>query len=218
MFSHFSRYHEKICKCMIAFSPKRAHPWKHLHWNLNLPAPMLPRGQWIGKETPGATMDPNSHDGTLAEWIWNRVKISNSGMSVLKAHQANDLEYSPKQSCLLLLFPTAPAPLPFLFSFFYWRLIILQYCSGFWHILTWISRGFTCVPDPEPPSYLPPHPIPQCTGFEYPVSCIKLGLVLYFTYGNIHVSMLFSQIIPLSPSPRVQKSIFISVSLLLSYI
>ena len=120
-----------------------------------------------------------------------------------------------------------PQPLPpytffFLFSFFFfffiWRLIILQYCSGFCHILTWISHGFTCVPDPEPPSYLPPHPIPQCTGFEYPVSHIKLGLVLYFTYANIHVSMLFSQIIPLSPSPRVQKSIFISVSLLLSHI
>ena len=31
-----------------------------------------------------------------------------------------------------------------------------------------------------------------CTGFERPVSCIELRLVIYFTYGNIHVSMLFS--------------------------
>ena len=134
MFSHFSRYHERICKCMIAFSPKRAHPWKHLHWNLNLPAPMLPGGQWIGKETPGATMDPNSHDGTLAEWIWNRVKISNSGMSVWKAHQANDLEYSPKQSCLLLLFPTAPAPLHFLFYFFFF---FFHLEANYFTILQW---------------------------------------------------------------------------------
>ena len=46
-------------------------------------------------------------------------------------------------------------------------------------------------------SHLPPHPISglfQCTGPECPVSCIKLGLVIYVTYGNIHVSMLFSQI------------------------
>ena len=48
----------------------------------------------------------------------------------------------------------------FLFIFISWRLITLQYCSGFCHTLTWISHGFTCVPHPEPPSHLPPHPIP----------------------------------------------------------
>ena len=46
-----------------------------------------------------------------------------------------------------------------LFSFIFvsWRLITLQYCSGFCHTLTWISHVFTCVPHPEPPSHLPPH-------------------------------------------------------------
>ena len=29
------------------------------------------------------------------------------------------------------------------------------------HTLTWICHGYTCVPHPEPPSHLPPHPIPQ---------------------------------------------------------
>ena len=52
----------------------------------------------------------------------------------------------------------------FLFFNFYffisWRLIILQYCSGFCHTLTWISRGFICVPHTDPPSHLPLHPIP----------------------------------------------------------
>ena len=47
-----------------------------------------------------------------------------------------------------------------LFIFISWRLITLQYCSGFCHTLTWISHGFTCVPHPDPPSRLPPHPIP----------------------------------------------------------
>ena len=41
-----------------------------------------------------------------------------------------------------------------------WRLIILQYCSGFCHTLTWISLGYTCIPHPDPPSHLPLHPIP----------------------------------------------------------
>ena len=48
----------------------------------------------------------------------------------------------------------------FPFIFISWRLITLQYCSGFCHTLTWISHGFTCVPHPYPPSCLLPHPIP----------------------------------------------------------
>ena len=52
----------------------------------------------------------------------------------------------------------------FLFYFYYyflnfiWRLITLQYCGGFWHTFTWISDGCTCVPHPDPPSHLSPHP------------------------------------------------------------
>ena len=48
-----------------------------------------------------------------------------------------------------------------IFIFFIsWRLITLQYCSGFCHTLTWISHGYTCIPHPNPPSHLPLHPIP----------------------------------------------------------
>ena len=47
----------------------------------------------------------------------------------------------------------------FLFIYFNWRLITLQYCGGFWHTLAWISHGCTCVPHPEPFSHLPPHPL-----------------------------------------------------------
>ena len=49
----------------------------------------------------------------------------------------------------------------FFFSFIFvsWRLITLQYCSGFCHTLTWISHGFTRIPHPDPPSHLPlPNP------------------------------------------------------------
>ena len=48
----------------------------------------------------------------------------------------------------------------FSFIFISWRLITLQYCSGFCHTLTWISHGFTWIPHPDPPSHLPLHPIP----------------------------------------------------------
>ena len=48
----------------------------------------------------------------------------------------------------------------FPFIFISWRPITLQYCTGFCHTLTWISHGYTCVPRPDPPSRLPPDPIP----------------------------------------------------------
>ena len=48
----------------------------------------------------------------------------------------------------------------FLFIFFNWKLIILQYCGGFWDTFTWISHGCTFVPHPEPSSHLPPNTIP----------------------------------------------------------
>ena len=56
------------------------------------------------------------------------------------------------------------------------------------------------VPNPPPTSRGGGEPfhssgLSQCTGFEYLVSCIELGLVIYFTYGNRHVSMMFSQIV-----------------------
>ena len=70
-----------------------------------------------------------------------------------------------------------------------------------------------------PPSPSHPSGSSQCTSPEQPVSCMKPGLVICFTYDNIHVSMPFSQIIPRSPFPTECKRLFYtSVSLLLSRI
>ena len=94
--------------------------------------------------------------------------------------------------------------------FISWRLITLQYCSGFCHTLTWISHGFTCVPHPDPPSHFPPHPIWVIPVHQSRalVSRIQPWLAICFSLDNIHVSMLFSQIIPPSPSPIESKSLF----------
>ena len=98
--------------------------------------------------------------------------------------------------------------------------ITLQYCDGFCHTSTRISHRYTCILyilNPLPPPLLPyPSGLPQSTSCGCPASCIKLTLVIYFTYGNVHVSVLFSQIIPPSPSPSEPKSLFFaSVSPLL---
>ena len=73
------------------------------------------------------------------------------------------------------------------------------------------SQVHMCLPILRPaPTSLPTAPsgLSQSTGFECPASCIELALVLYFTYGNTHVSVLFSHIIPPLPSPKESKSLF----------
>ena len=81
---------------------------------------------------------------------------------------------------------------------------------------------YMCHPSQNPvPNPSPSHSsgVSQCPGLECPVSCIEVGLVIYFTYGNIHISILFSQIIPPSPSPRVQKSVlYVCVSFAILHI
>ena len=62
--------------------------------------------------------------------------------------------WTSKSMCFSMLF------LKYKFIYFNWRLITLQYCSGFCHTLTWICHSCTCVPHPEPPSHLPRHLIP----------------------------------------------------------
>ena len=60
------------------------------------------------------------------------------------------------------------------FIYFNWRLITLQYRSGFCHTFTRIGHGCTCVPHSEPLSLFPPHPIPE--GFP---SALALSAVFH---------------------------------------
>ena len=112
--------------------------------------------------------------------------------------------------------------LKYKFIYFSWGLITLQYCIGFaihWHEST---TGVHVLPILNPPptsSSYHPSGSSQCTSPEHPVSCIEPGLVICFTCDNLHVSVPFSHIIPLLPSPTESKGLFYtSVSLLLSCI
>ena len=133
---------------------------------------------------------------------------------------------NPK-NCLLKCLPlmsvscTFPAnnEVRFFFSFIFisWRLITLQYCSGFaihWHDSAMDLHVFP-IPIPPPASLSIPSlwvfPVHQPWAL---VSCIQPGLVICFTLDSILVSILFSQNIPPSPSPTESQSLFCtSVSL-----
>ena len=110
--------------------------------------------------------------------LWSEVKVTQLCPTLCDPHGLYSTWNSPGQntgvgssSLLQGIFPAQGLNpgllhcrqiLLFFFSFIFisWRLITLQYCSGFCHTLTWISHGFTCVPHPDPPSSLPLHPIP----------------------------------------------------------
>ena len=110
----------------------------------------------------------------------------------------------------------------FYFKNFNWRLITLQYCGGFCHTLTWISHGCTCVPHPELPFHLPPHPIPQVV----PVHWLWMPCFMHQTWtGDLfHICSYtcFTAILSNHPilafSHRVQKSVlYICVSFAVSH-
>ena len=107
---------------------------------------------------------------------------------------------------------------PMSFFFFYYYFFTLQYCIGFaihQHESAMGVHTFPILNFLPLPSLYHLSGSSQCTSPKHPVSCIEPALAIRFIYDNTHVSMLFSQIIPPSPSPAESKSLFF-VSLLLS--
>ena len=88
------------------------------------------------------------------------------------------------------------------FYFFNTNLFILIGCKLLYNIVLFfpyinmiLPRVYTCSPSwisRPPPSPYHPSGSSQCTSPEHPVSCIKPGLAIHFTYDIIHVSMPFS--------------------------
>ena len=103
-----------------------------------------------------------------------------------------------------------------------WRLITLQYCSGFCHTITWISHGCTCVSHPKPPSNLPPHPIPQVHPSAPALSTLSHASNLDWRSISHVVIYLFQCYSLQSSHPRLlpesKSLLFTSLTLLLSRI
>ena len=114
----------------------------------------------------------------------------------------------------------------FLKIYFNWRLITLQYCSGFCHTLTWISHGSICVPHPEPPSHFPPHPIPQGHPTAPALSALSHASILDWRSVSHMVIYMFQcyslksshpRLLPQSPTVKKDCSLHLCLFCCLTY-
>ena len=109
---------------------------------------------------------------------------------------------------VFFFFPLQPIFLSFFFFlvYFSWRLSTLQYFSGFCHTLIWISHGFTCVPHPEPPFHLSPHPIPLGHPSAPAPSTLSHASNLDWRSVSHMIIYIFSAILPDRPTLALSQS------------
>ena len=97
------------------------------------------------------------------------------------------------------------------FSFFFF-LFYFTILHWFCHTLTWIHHGCTWVPNPEPPSHLPPHiisldhPRAPAPSILYPVLNIDWQFISYMIVYMFQChSPKSSHPLPLPQSPKVHS-------------
>ena len=98
----------------------------------------------------------------------------------------------------------------FLFFFFSWLVYYYYFTILYWfcHTSTWIRHRCTCVPNPEPPSHVPPHTIPlghpsvPAPSFLYPASNLDWWFVSYMILYMFQCHSPKSSPLPLPQSPK----------------
>ena len=150
------------------------------------------------------TMQPSKH---VISVLWDPKQKTQSPYTWVLTHRNCEIV---TRGCFYLIFFN----FNFYFILLYNTVLVLPYIDmnppqGYMRSQTW-----TPLPPPTP-YYLSGSSL--CTSPKHPVPCIEHRLAIHFLHDSTHVSMLFSQIIP--PSPSESKSLlYTSVSLLLSCI
>ena len=112
----------------------------------------------------------------------------------------------------------------FLFTFCSYFILVFCFTIMYWfcHTLTWICLGCTCVPHPECPSHVPPHPIPLGHPSAPTPSTLYQALDLDGWFVTHRIICMFQCHSPKSfhpyPLPESKRLFYTSVSLLLSHI
>ena len=123
-------------------------------------------------------------------WIWedSHLKIA------CRFFRSNAIVYLSEQTKFWKTF----------FFFFYFTILY-----WFYHTLTWVHHGCTWVPNPEPPSHLPPHiislghPSAPAPSILYPVSNLDWRFVSYMIVYMVQChSPKSSHPLPLLQSPK----------------
>ena len=92
----------------------------------------------------------------------------------------------------------------FFFSFFSFIYLFIYFTVLYWfcHTLIWIHHGCTCVPHPEPPSHVPPHPIPLGHPSAPAPSTLSHALNLDWWFVSHRIMYMFQCHSPISSNPR----------------
>ena len=98
----------------------------------------------------------------------------------------NYVNYTSKQILWFLKFPF-PVALNHLSSPSFFFILFFNFTILYWfcHISKWICHRYTCVPHPEPSSFLPPHTIPlghpsaPAPSIQYRASNLDWRLISY---------------------------------------
>ena len=106
---------------------------------------------------------------------------------------------------LISTFSLSCPPFDFLFLLFFNFTILYWFC----HISKWILHRYTCVPHPEPSSFLPPHTIPlghpsaPAPSIQYCASNLGWQLISYIIFYMFQYhSPKLSHPLPLPQSPK----------------
>ena len=130
-------------------------------WALHLPCRMeksaLAFSLWSNLLNVSSNQTPSHWSSSVTSGIFAQIRpFSWNSPSALLPLRTTELPYN-SSLCSTPSFWSSiswmgPKSLPVFFFFLI--------CSEFCHTLKWKGLGFTCLPNGDPPSHLPPHPLP----------------------------------------------------------
>ena len=131
-----------------------------------------------------------------------------TGANLLKAHSPQGINILPEWLWVLQTPEDAWSPFSFFFFLFLITVLFIHlffyFTILYWfcHTLTWIHHGCTRVSHPEPPSHLPPNPIPLGHPSALALSTLYHASNLDWQFVSHVITYMFQYHSPISSRPR----------------